>query len=153
MINKKTNNNGFSSFGFSTILLCFVMICVVIFSVLSLVTANSDYKLSQKVAQKTKAYYEAEIQAYEKLAMIDSVLVEYYETSPSKSTYYANLESTLSEYGTFENNTKECYLSFIVPVEKNQYISIKIGDVEVKELEITIKKGGMDEEDYDDLFN
>ena len=33
------------------------------------------------------------------------------------------------------------------------YISIKIDDVEVKELEITIKKGGMDEEDYDDLFN
>ena len=34
-----------------------------------------------------------------------------------------------------------------------QVISIKIDDVEVKELEITIKKGGMDEEDYDDLFN
>lgn len=34
-----------------------------------------------------------------------------------------------------------------------QYITIKIDDVEVKDLEITIKKGGMDEEDYDDLFN
>jgi len=33
----------FSNFGFSTILLCFVMICVVTFSALSLVSAYSDY--------------------------------------------------------------------------------------------------------------
>ena len=40
----------FSNFGFSTILLTFVMMCIMTFGVLSLITANSDYKLSQKVA-------------------------------------------------------------------------------------------------------
>ena len=33
-----------------------------------------------------------------------------------------------------------------------QKIIIKIGDEEVEELEITINKGGMSEESYDDLF-
>lgn len=33
-----------------------------------------------------------------------------------------------------------------------QKIIIKIDDEEVEELEITIKKGGMSEESYDDFF-
>ncbi len=40
----------FSNFGFSTILLTFSMICIVTFSALAFVTANSDYKLSKRVA-------------------------------------------------------------------------------------------------------
>ena len=54
---------GFSNFGFSTILLAFVMICIVTISALSLLTANSDYKLSQKVAEKNTAYFDAEKKA------------------------------------------------------------------------------------------
>ena len=50
----------FSSFGFSSILLIFVMICIVTFATLTLVTANSDYKLSKKVAAKSTSYYEGE---------------------------------------------------------------------------------------------
>ena len=63
----------FSSFGFSTILIAFVMICIVTFSVLSLLTANADYKLSQKVAQKSTSHAKAEYAAYEVLAQIDTV--------------------------------------------------------------------------------
>ena len=62
---KKKENRGFSNFGFSTILLSFVMICVVTFSALALVTANSDYRLSKKVADKTAEYYTAQEKAYE----------------------------------------------------------------------------------------
>ena len=46
-----------TNIGFSTILLAFSMICIVTFSALALITANSDYQLSQKVATKSTNYY------------------------------------------------------------------------------------------------
>ena len=49
----------FSNFGFSTILLTFSMICIVTFSALAFVTANSDYKLSKRVADNNSSYYRA----------------------------------------------------------------------------------------------
>lgn len=49
---------GFIHIGFSSILMVFTMLCLVTFATLSLITANSDYRLSLKVAEKTTAYYE-----------------------------------------------------------------------------------------------
>ena len=51
---------GFIHIGFSSILMVFTMLCLVTFATLSLITANSDYRLSLKVAEKTTAYYEAD---------------------------------------------------------------------------------------------
>ena len=51
----------FSSFGFSSILLIFVMICIVTFATLTLVTANSDYKLSKKEQELLRNSYFNEI--------------------------------------------------------------------------------------------
>ena len=44
---------GFIHIGFSSILMVFTMLCLVTFATLSLITANSDYRLSLKVAEKT----------------------------------------------------------------------------------------------------
>lgn len=63
--------NRHTNFGFSSILISFIMICIVTFSALALVTANSDYKLSRKVADRNQQYYLAQEQAYEKLSQID----------------------------------------------------------------------------------
>ena len=46
----------FIHIGFSSILMVFTMLCLVTFATLSLITANSDYRLSLKVAEKTTAY-------------------------------------------------------------------------------------------------
>ena len=43
---------GFIHIGFSSILMVFTMLCLVTFATLSLITANSDYRLSLKVAEK-----------------------------------------------------------------------------------------------------
>ena len=96
----------FSNFGFSTILLAFVMICIVTISALSLLTANSDYKLSQKVAQKNSEYYLAEEKAYEELARVDALLALAYYGSTSENSYFAAVEEALasSTIGTYENN-------------------------------------------------
>ena len=42
---------GMIHIGFSSILMVFTMLCLVTFATLSLITANSDYRLSLKVAE------------------------------------------------------------------------------------------------------
>ena len=116
----------FSNFGFSTILLCFVMICVVTFSALSLVSANSDYKLSKKVAEKTQTYYEAQEIAYDTLMSLDSQLVQCYRETADANSYYEEAEQLLKPYGVFENDSDEYYLSFEEPIADNRYLDVKL---------------------------
>ncbi len=74
----RKNKNTFSNFGFTTVLIVFVMICIVTFSALAYLTAASDYRLSKKVADRTTDYYQAEEKAYLVLGEIDSALTGVY---------------------------------------------------------------------------
>ena len=69
----------FSNFGFSTILLTFSMICIVTFSALAFVTANSDYKLSKRVADNNSSYYRACEKAWDEISQIDAILASAYD--------------------------------------------------------------------------
>jgi hypothetical protein len=51
------------SIGVSSILVIFIIICLVTFSVMFLVSARADYALSKKIADRNKAYYAATSQA------------------------------------------------------------------------------------------
>lgn len=120
----KKEQRGFSTFGFSTILLTFVMIAVVIFSALSLVTAYSDYKLSTKVAENTKGYYNAETKANEKLATLDQMLAECYFSSSDEDTYYSKLSADLADIGVLD--TTNYTLSFQEPMGERQYFQVTL---------------------------
>lgn len=117
---------GFSNFGFSTILLAFVMICIVTISALSLLTANSDYKLSQKVAEKNTAYYEAEKEAYTILANVDSLLAHAHSNSRGANSYFKEVETSLQtlEYGTYERATGS--FSYEIAISENQMLQITL---------------------------
>ena len=121
---QKKEQRGFSTFGFSTILLTFVMIAVVIFSALSLVTAYSDYKLSNKVAENTKGYYNAETRANEKLAVVDQILADCYFSSPDKDTYYSRIPELLTDVGSLDTNNYT--LSFQEPIGEKQYFQVTL---------------------------
>ena len=118
----------FSNFGFSTILLCFVMICVVTFSALSLVSAYSDYKLSKKVADKNADYYKAQERAYETVALIDNLAMETYLATASSSDYYAAMQEKAAAYGTVTTVTDALMLSFTesIATDHTLCISLKI---------------------------
>lgn len=60
--------------GTSFMLVIFIVLCMVIFSVLSLSSAYKDYEYSQKNAKRAKEYYEANNLAEEKLAEIDALI-------------------------------------------------------------------------------
>ena len=57
------NRRSVTSVGITSLALIFVMLCLLTFSVLSLVSARADMRLSQRSARRTTAYYDAENQA------------------------------------------------------------------------------------------
>lgn len=58
--------------GASSILVVFIILSMVTFSVLSYVAATSDYKLSQDVANRNTAYYRACSEGYKQLSALAS---------------------------------------------------------------------------------
>ena len=56
-MNKKDQKSGFVNIGTASLLVVFLTLCLVSLAMLSLSTAKSDYEFSQKLAQKTTAYY------------------------------------------------------------------------------------------------
>ena len=121
---QKKEHRGFSTFGFSTILLTFVMIAVVIFSALSLVTAYSDYKLSKKVADNTQGYYMAETKAYEKIAAMDQILAESYIVTSTKEDYYSLIEEALGNTVTLDSTNHT--ICFQESISENQYFQVTL---------------------------
>lgn len=126
-MNKRNRKNiSFTNFGFSTILLAFVMICIVTISAISLLTANSDYNLSKKVAEKNTAYYQAEVIAYEKLAKIDTILATSHQKAASESAYYTYAKQALSDYGTYRETSAKHYVSYEIVISEGHTLQIEL---------------------------
>lgn len=118
--------NRHSNFGFSTILLAFVMICILTFSALSLISANSDYQLSQKAEKNNTAYYNAEREACRSLADIDSALAAAFGKSTDEASYYSLVEQTIPELcgGEVLKDTDGYRIAYTVPIQEGQTLSV-----------------------------
>lgn len=79
------------SIGFSSIMMVFIMICLVTFAALSVLTANSDHRLSSKMADKTTAYYEADAIGKGVACQIDQALASLYAECSDEMTYYSSI--------------------------------------------------------------
>lgn len=75
--------------GSSSILLIFVLLCLVSFAALSIVSANTDHKLGQKILTRTASYYEACNLAEEAIASLDRELWDIYAASENEEEYFA----------------------------------------------------------------
>ncbi len=58
---------GVTNIGTVSLMMIFIVLCMVIFAVLTLSSALSDYRFNQEIALHTKEYYEASNQAEQKL--------------------------------------------------------------------------------------
>lgn len=70
-----TQRKGFGGMGASSILMIFVVLCLTTFSVLSLVSARADMRLTRKQQQAVESYYAADAQADVLLREIDEALL------------------------------------------------------------------------------
>lgn len=97
--------------GTSSLLLVFVILCLVSFATLSLVSANADQKLNQKIIDKNAAYYNACNSAEEKLSSIDATLMNIYLEAGSAEEYF--------------NQAGE-YIDFAIPISDIQSLSVSV---------------------------
>lgn len=107
--------------GTSSILFIFVILCLVSFSILSLSSAISDYKLSKRVLDNTENYYNACNEAEELLESFDDTLSELYETGISRTGYYEKV----GKRKTFaipvnDTQTLEVEIRILFPSEPNE---------------------------------
>ncbi|MCD8346802.1 MAG: hypothetical protein LUD16_02400 [Lachnospiraceae bacterium] len=101
--------------GISLMLLIFLSLCLITFSLLSLSGATADEKLSQKTADRTTAYYEAVTQANQILSEIDTQLAAALKETadaenPAEAYLAACAEITVSEAEltwTYEDRASE----------------------------------------------
>ena len=76
---QKSSGVSFSNgIGSSSLLVTFIILCLVSFATLSIVSANADYKLSDKVLERTTAYYEASNEAETQLSQLHGELAAAY---------------------------------------------------------------------------
>ena len=97
--------------GSSSILLIFVILCLVSFATLSIVSANADYKLGQKILTRTNSYYNACNEAEESISAIDHTLWEVYENSLNKEEYFSTVGHSKS---------------YVIPISDLQELSIEL---------------------------
>lgn len=71
---KKHGTNSGISIGSSSLILIFVVLCMTVFSVLTLMSANAEKKLSDKSAQAVSDYYNADLAATMKINEIAEAL-------------------------------------------------------------------------------
>jgi hypothetical protein len=122
----KSKNIGLSV-GTSSILVIFVLLCLTTFATLSMVSANADYKLTERAAEAVSDYYAADTAAEELLAGITAEL-EVFSGAVSGAEYQARaaeelpglipgLESELSPQG-------RALLRYCIPIGEIQELSV-----------------------------
>ena len=133
---KKVNKSSFINIGFSSIVMVFIMICLVTFATLSVLTAHSDYRISQKMADKTTAYYKADAIARDMLELLDNQLFNIYlEGSASNDFYDAVAVTDFSAHApsnihnlTLTDTEDDIIISYEVPITEVQtlYVSLQV---------------------------
>ena len=107
----KTNHVNLN-LGTSSLLLIFVVLSLVSFAVLSLSSALSDKKHTDKTVDKNVSYYSACNEAYEKLADLDKKLIDIYKASSDEASYLKACE--------------ELDLEMTIPVTEYQGLEVKV---------------------------
>lgn len=113
----------FLSTGTASIVLIFVLLCLLTFSVLSMVSAKADLNLSTKSAKRTTEYYQAENKANDILADITKSLSSHAGSSSFLSDVRSDLEG--KDGITFTSSDR---LQYHVTINENQnlFISLQI---------------------------
>ncbi len=113
------------SIGTSSILIIIVILCLVCFSCLSITSANADYRLSRKLAERTTSYYEACNQAQQQLLALSEKLEELYNQCQSQSEYEEKIEK--EPFG--DSSSLSDSLTFSYSINDNQILQVSIAPV------------------------
>ena len=129
--------------GISLMILIFLSLCLITFSLLSLSGATADETLSQKAADRTTEYYAAVTSANDILAEIDAALARYLKAAESgeeaavqedgskqeaagnQETAYLEACASISN-AISEASWKDGKITFSVPVNEDQVLQAEL---------------------------
>ena len=122
---KKKSSPSFFGIGLSSILIIFVLLCLMVFAMLSLVSARAGRRLEDRLFGRASAYYEACARADSLLEEVDRGLDERYRAEPDS---YADSASAF--LGTLSGRTEDLgdalSFSFTESVDETQYLSVTV---------------------------
>lgn len=126
----KENKKNYPSvqFGTSMMLVVFMVLCLTAFAALSLSSALKNYSCSQKAAQKTTDYYQADAKANRKLEEIADTLKSAYLSSPeSYSAFALDSLSRIEDINITEGEAQHFpQVSFEVPINDSQALAVRL---------------------------
>lgn len=102
--------------GASSVLIIIVILCLVCFAGLSVASANADYRLSQKLEERTTAYYGACSEAQMTLAELSEKLSGFYTESSDKEDYEKKIKESLPQDS----------FTFCVSINENQSLKVSV---------------------------
>lgn len=111
----------FLSTGTASIVLIFVLLCLLTFSVLSIVSAKADLNLSTKSANRTSEYYEAENKANDILLIISDSLASH-AGSPS---FFTDIREDLDGQEGISFSSDDS-LEYHVTINENQELFVSL---------------------------
>ena len=96
----KKKSYGIST-GTSSLLVIIVILSLICFAGLSIVSASADYKLSQKLATRTSAYYQGTSDANQQLASLHEAFSQIYAESTDADSYFAKIKESYADSLTY----------------------------------------------------
>lgn len=103
---KESSFGGNISIGTASLILIFIVLCLVTFGVLSLSSAGSEWRLSEKNLVAVKGYYEADCKAVDFQLAMEEAFAEAKKTS-SENTFYENVSALAGDYYIAEDEAVE----------------------------------------------
>lgn len=113
-----------TNIGTALILVVFIILAMVTFATLSIVSVNNDYRFTEKVAERTTAFYQSSNLAEEKLAEIDGILKNCYYSDGTN--YFTEVQSALSVDTDLrcDFTLDKPHVSYTVTLDENWILSI-----------------------------
>ena len=134
MTKNKKNSYPPVNLGTSFMLVIFIILCMVIFSVLSLSSAIKDQNYSIKNAERTLAYYNANNKAEEYLAQIDHILSDTDSFDALKDKLLKMNDNHTFSWNTENDET----LQYYVPINESEVLEVVLTIHPQKETNYTI---------------
>ena len=120
--------------GSASIIMLFAVLCLTVLAALSLLSANSQYALSERSAEVTRAYYAAEVKAAEIYDLVKN--------------------GDMTKVSTIENNGETLY-NYTVDIDEFQAITVLLaisgGETELRSWKI-VDAGNWEPDDFFNLW-
>lgn len=130
MEQNKDQGSPFLTIGFSSLLVIFLILCMVIFAVLALSDARNNLQLSEHMLEKKEAYFEAVNTSEKVIADIDQILIDSY--NENSSSYLEEVEAKFDQTSfqncapSFTKNDKEATISFCINYDVDTQLEVDL---------------------------